>query len=645
MKRFSKLFAFLFSFLMVITPVFAYTDVVEGDWFKGYVEDLRDRGIVDDAEFFRPQDPLKRAEWVKMVIEATGGLGAYTAPEVATFDDVPLGMWFSPYVEEAATRGIVMGFTDEEGLLTGFFGPEKAITRAEVAKVVVEGFDLEADQWIFPVFPDMTTEDWFYAYVNTARALSVVEGFENGTFKPLQNVTRAEAAKMLSVALKIAESRPTEMPDDLPNLPGETPESPTEEPVETPSDTPELPGESMETIPFEANDADINPGIALAGDTEKLVGVHHLQGVLEGFEVSRVTIVNDTTGDKFGDEPEESSSLKAITLKYPDKEGNLRTVTKTPESDGSTLFGDLDYFVRRDTPTPLEIYATLEATAMITEMESGENFRLGLQDIGNTDNTFKAIGEFSNEVTPLNDGVNVSYSNNDIQTVRRSRPYFTVDDQTSTLVTGSNKLISFEVMADPAGSIAFGRLVFEVGVSDSDGLGLDLSEFELFNGDGLVENVVIHDATGNQDLSPGGSSLSDGNSMVIVSFDEQQLVSPGQTESYYLQAKASGTQTNDTVATRFAEDNQALTGLSAVGQVNTGQIYVNGDATAGIFTGASDFSQAVGTDRHVLWSDLSYTVHQYPEVSGGVVSTGTGSADWINGYRVTNALPEHILAK
>ena len=112
--------------------------------------------------------------------------------------------------------------------------------------------------------------------------------------------------------------------------------------------------------------------------------------------------------------------------------------------------------------------------------------------------------------------------------------------------------------------------------------------------------------------------MADGTTWVIVTFDQEQTVSAGSSETYSLRATVASSESDDSVSTRIAQgDNETpLSGLTALNQPNTGKIYVNGNAAAGIFTGANDFAQSLGTARHIIWSDKSAQSHLYPTVSG-----------------------------
>jgi uncharacterized protein YkwD len=86
-----------------------------------------------------------------------------------------------------------------EGYEDGSFQPTKSINRAELAKIVVEsvGLDLIAAN---SCFPDVPNDQWYATYVCTAKAAGWIEGYEDGTFQPSQNINRAEAIKIVAEA-------------------------------------------------------------------------------------------------------------------------------------------------------------------------------------------------------------------------------------------------------------------------------------------------------------------------------------------------------------------------------------------------------------------------------------------------------------
>ena len=658
MKKIHQLFTVFLTLIFTVSVLplqqaKAFTDVPLESWIYPYVVDLLNEGVIDSADKYRPDDKMNRAELVKVVIIASGEAGKEVLPEYPTFDDAPVGVWFFPYVERAATLGIVSGYSDPDGNLTGRFGSADPVTRAQAVKILIEGFKLTTSTPGTRTFSDVLNTDWFYNYINTATALGLAEGYEGDIFKPNQSVTRAEMAKMLSIALTVwkNENNPDpEKPED------ETPDNGIEDPddetpdVDNPSDEPDT-DTPEDQVAFKPNANALSPSVLVADDGQKFVGRYNFEGQLEGFTVSTLTLVNDLTGDTLGDDPESNLMIKTITLKYPDKKGFLKTATRPLDSEGTARFSNLDFFVKKGQETPLEIYVDLNSFSKIGAQGSGEAFRLGLQNTNNTFTTFSAAGEFSGDTLTLGDaGLNLSNSGVDPFTVRKTAPKFELITPSGTLLSGTNKLIGLKVTADKNASLALGRLVFNISVDDEDNANLTLNDFQWFKDAELIEEAQIFDATGAQDLSSnGGGTLTDGSYQVIVSFDEEQVISAGSTRTYYLKANVTGEDDDDSITTSLEEgdDNSPLTGLTDVNQQNTGKIFVNGDSTAGIFTGAEeDFSQLIDTDRNILWSDLSFSPHQYPQVTGGSVTTDTGSADWTNGYGLKiGTLANSVLTK
>lgn len=87
--------------------------------------------------------------------------------------------------------GIIQGYPD------GTFGPNNAVNRAELLKILIEGINVTPDANLYNTcFPDVNNE-WFAPYVCYAKELNWVEGYPDGTFKPSQTVIKVEAIKML----------------------------------------------------------------------------------------------------------------------------------------------------------------------------------------------------------------------------------------------------------------------------------------------------------------------------------------------------------------------------------------------------------------------------------------------------------------
>jgi uncharacterized protein YgiM (DUF1202 family) len=111
------------------------------------------------------------------------------------------GHWAAAEIEQALTAGYVSGYPD------GSFKPNAAVTRAELAVMVVQAFHLAGGQPAGGqnnhVFKDVSARDWFAPAVNAALADGIVSGYPDGTFRPRKSVNRQEAACMLAGLLNL----------------------------------------------------------------------------------------------------------------------------------------------------------------------------------------------------------------------------------------------------------------------------------------------------------------------------------------------------------------------------------------------------------------------------------------------------------
>ena len=87
------------------------------------------------------------------------------------------------------------------GYEDGSFGPEKDITRAEFCAVVCRALGLGDPAQGATQFTDVAADHWASGYINLAAGQGIVNGYGNGLFGPEDNVTYEQAVKMLVVAL------------------------------------------------------------------------------------------------------------------------------------------------------------------------------------------------------------------------------------------------------------------------------------------------------------------------------------------------------------------------------------------------------------------------------------------------------------
>ena len=107
-----------------------------------------------------------------------------------SFDDVS-GHWSESYVESMANKLIVEGYDDST------FGPDRQITRAEFATLIVRALGLISKKAAAADFSDVSSSDWFTNAVSLAVDAGIVNGYEDGTFQPNKVITREELAAMV----------------------------------------------------------------------------------------------------------------------------------------------------------------------------------------------------------------------------------------------------------------------------------------------------------------------------------------------------------------------------------------------------------------------------------------------------------------
>lgn len=76
-------------------------------------------------------------------------------------------------------------------------GGSSTVTRAEAIKLILDHYKITQEEDKRRYFTDVNPNAWYGGYVATAKNLGVVEGYKNGSFKPLKEVTRAEFLKIL----------------------------------------------------------------------------------------------------------------------------------------------------------------------------------------------------------------------------------------------------------------------------------------------------------------------------------------------------------------------------------------------------------------------------------------------------------------
>jgi len=135
---------------------------------------------------FDPAGNMTRAEVAVMFDRLMVKGPDYITTYQGTFRDVPGGVWYTEAIENLSRLGIL------EGRDNNWFDPDSSITRAEFVTIATR-FQALAATVNKQQFIDVTRDEWFYNAVNSAAANAWITGYADGTFRPNDNITRAEA--------------------------------------------------------------------------------------------------------------------------------------------------------------------------------------------------------------------------------------------------------------------------------------------------------------------------------------------------------------------------------------------------------------------------------------------------------------------
>ena len=166
-----------------------FTDVKTGDWFIGSVADAFEYGLMqgNSATIFNPKGNITIAEAIATAARVhniyNGGTGEF----------MQSGTWYQTYVDYAAEKGIITAGT--------FSNYNKAATRAEMAYIFSHSIPQSEFAAINTInsLPDVNSGTKYYSEIIMLYKAGVLTGGDSqGTFNPNNNITRAEAAAIIS---------------------------------------------------------------------------------------------------------------------------------------------------------------------------------------------------------------------------------------------------------------------------------------------------------------------------------------------------------------------------------------------------------------------------------------------------------------
>ena len=180
--------------LVVLANTQVFPDVSGGYWATPEIDTVVAASVVNGFPdgTFRPDQPVNRAQFATMV---TRTLELATANGATRFSDVPAGAWYAPYVAAAAQAGIA------EGTAANRFDPSGVVTREQMAVMLTRALKLRGGSTVS--FSDAAQVDtWANREISAATTAGLLNGFPDGSFQPQGDLTRAQAAKVLALAIQ-----------------------------------------------------------------------------------------------------------------------------------------------------------------------------------------------------------------------------------------------------------------------------------------------------------------------------------------------------------------------------------------------------------------------------------------------------------
>lgn len=191
------LLAGVFPWLAVAQAVSPWVNTAE-DYLRQMVDWRIMRGDLEGN--LNPENDITRAEFVAMVNRAYGY--KHIAGATTPFVDVPTNVpekdipWYADDVATAYRMGYIKGTSESE------FSPEDKLTREQAVVIIGRNMMLAPALGEVLAFNDgRDFSDWSRGWIQTCAEVGVAIGYEDGSFRPQQNITRGEVAAMLVRAL------------------------------------------------------------------------------------------------------------------------------------------------------------------------------------------------------------------------------------------------------------------------------------------------------------------------------------------------------------------------------------------------------------------------------------------------------------
>ena len=171
-------------------------------YIEGYPEDYRTGEESWDESVWpvKPQGNITRAEVATIFYRLLKDeVREEIETDVNSFPDVNADDWFNVTVSSLANMNAISGYED------GTFRPNEPITRAELSAMAVRFYEAFEAEYEEGTFLDVDGDEWYADAIAAAAELGILGGYEDGTVRPNNNITRAETCAIVN---RVLERRP-----------------------------------------------------------------------------------------------------------------------------------------------------------------------------------------------------------------------------------------------------------------------------------------------------------------------------------------------------------------------------------------------------------------------------------------------------
>lgn len=204
---FRSIFIMLIALSMPVAVFAANSSGIEfqdtkDHWAKNYIEYLVKKQIVSGKtdSTFEPNQTLTRAEFTTLLVKAMNEAATTSVTKQTYYNDVHTTDWYYLNIAEASNYGIISGYED------GSFQPERAVTRRELAAILVRALEFKSvslsigeltQKGVLGQYKDLKELSWGQKEIAEIINAKVMNGLSEDEFGPDKATTRAEASVVI----------------------------------------------------------------------------------------------------------------------------------------------------------------------------------------------------------------------------------------------------------------------------------------------------------------------------------------------------------------------------------------------------------------------------------------------------------------